>query len=62
MNTSIAELLSKNPKVDPKVVSLAEDLEKKLPRPEQPRQGADYKLSPPLGGKTLTITRRGEQR
>jgi hypothetical protein len=59
MNASKPELLSKNPKVDQKVISTAEDLERKLPKPEQPKQGADYKLSPPLGGKSLTITRRG---
>lgn len=57
MNTFDAEVLKKNPKVDPKVVSAIDTLEKKLPETEKPKQGSDYKLSPPLGGQSLAIVR-----
>ena len=61
MNNSDAEVFKKNPKVDQKVVSAIEALEKKLPDTEKPKQGSDYKLSPPLGGQSLTIVRGGKR-
>lgn len=48
----------KNPKVDRKMIARAEALEKKLPKAEQTRRGADFKLAPPLGGQLLSIARR----
>lgn len=51
----------KNPKIDLKVVSAIADLQKKLPESEKPKQGSDYRLSPPLGGHLLTTIRRGKE-
>lgn len=58
MSESKTALLGKNPKIDQKVVSKAGELEKTLPRPDRPKQGADYKLSPPLGGSSRALARR----
>ena len=60
MNNPDAELLKKNPKVGHKVVSAIDTLQKKLPETEKTKKDSDYKLSPPLGGKSLSIFRRGK--
>jgi hypothetical protein len=54
-----AELLKKNPKIDRAVVSAMNSLQKNLPEPQKPKEGADYKLSPPLSGQSLATVRRG---
>lgn len=58
MDHTRPELLKKNLKVDGKVVSAVAALQKKLPETERTKRGADYKLSPPLGGNALTVVRR----
>jgi len=52
-------LLSANPKVDQAVVAAAEELEKRLPRPEPQKKGADYNIAPPFGGVSLTLSIKG---
>lgn len=58
MNSARAELLKKNLKVDGKVVSAVEELQKKLPQPQTAKRGSDYRIAPPLGGHSLTVVRR----
>lgn len=56
MDASELEVLVKtNPKVDRKVVDALRALEETLPESEKPKVGADYRLSPPLGGSSLLL-------
>ncbi|GEM_PF-3294850 len=61
MNTPDAELLKKNRRIDQKVISAIDALRKQLPESAQPKQGSDYRLSPPFGGKALTSSRCGKE-
>ncbi len=58
MNIHDPKLLKKNPNVDQKVVSAIDTLQKQIPEAERQKKGSDYKLSPPFGGRSLTIVRR----
>lgn len=49
------ELLKKNPKLDQNVISAANALQNKLPGIAEPKQGSDFRISPPLGGKILIL-------
>jgi len=55
-----ADLLKKNPKVDQKVISAANILQDKFSGAAKPRQGSDYRISPPLGGEILMLRLRGK--
>jgi hypothetical protein len=47
------EILEKNPKIDTKVLGLISALKTKLPEIAKQKEGSDYNLEPPLGGKLL---------
>jgi hypothetical protein len=55
-----AGLLKKNPKVDQKVISAAKILQDKLLGTAKPKQGSDYRISPPFGGELLMFRLRGK--
>ena len=61
MNENKKELIGNNPKIDIKVISEAVALMEKLPGTVRPKQGADYRISPPLGGEMLTILHCGSK-
>lgn len=47
------DLRKGNLKIDNEVVAKAEKLRDSMPVSQRPREGADYKLTPPLGGKSI---------
>jgi hypothetical protein len=60
MSKPDVELLRKNRKVDQKVVTAAGILQEKMPEDAKPKAGSDYRISPALGGQSVTLTRRGK--
>jgi hypothetical protein len=52
------KLLEKNPRIDVAVVERFRALQDRLPAALQQRQGADYHISPPLGGSAFAKTDR----
>lgn len=58
MSKPDVELLRKNRKVDQKVVAAAGMLQNKMPEGAKPKQGSDYRISPALGGQSITLVRR----
>lgn len=60
MNKTEEDLLKRNPKVDPKVVSKMSILQNKLPDAARTVKGSDYRITPPLGGQSLAWARKGK--
>ena len=55
----LEDSIGDNPRVDQKLIALIEELQKKLPDFAKPKQGSDFRISHPLGGKSLMLSRRG---
>lgn len=55
MNELNGKILKNNPKIDQKVVAAANELQQQLPEFIKPKQGADYNISPALGGSYPSI-------
>ncbi|MDQ1354431.1 MAG: hypothetical protein QG657_4740 [Acidobacteriota bacterium] len=58
MKKQKTELLKRNSKIDQKVISAAKILQDKLSGVIKPKQGSDYRISPPLGGDMLMLRLR----
>lgn len=46
-------ILRNNNKIDRSVVAKAEKLSNKLPDTQKPKQGSNYKITPPFGGQSM---------
>jgi hypothetical protein len=59
--TTISDLIKSNQKIDTNVLNKFFALQEKLPESARQKPGSDYRLSPPLDGKTFSSLMRAGQ-